>query len=221
MSNLLRCLLPIGLLCLSAPTISLAQSETNSEVRLKGQYFNPSASFYDNSFGGELEGVFWLNEMFGIGLGLGYSSWDGEAVEAARLSDGGAVGVALEGDITQKPIVLSGEFRLPVAEKFSLNFSGGIGYVFIDSDVDVAAARVNSSGNLTGLAAASVDIDDAVIGRITAAGHAAVTDSVNLMLGLGYQENLSGGDLSVGSADLDEDADLSSVYGFVGVGFKF
>ena len=142
----------------------------------------------------------WCTDQTGYQLGIGYTQWDagdGERV-GSRLTD-------FSGDALAVPFGLSALFRaaeLPVALEL------GLRYVLMESDLEAV--------NLDAGESAALDIEDSVIGLVAVHTDWELSASTRLGVDLGYQFDVSPGEVDSRFGDAGE-VELQSFFLRVGL----
>jgi hypothetical protein len=153
---------------------------------------------FDQAIGVDFVYRYWFSDVFGIGAGLGYETWE---VAGDNRNWNGQFG----GDMTVIPLSVSGLLRIADFEWGLLTGFVSVEYAICDSDVSVT--RDGASGG--------VSIDDSINGRLGLELSVPVNDVWSVGLELGYQGALMKGDASaLGDSNLE--VDMQSV--FIGLG---
>lgn len=158
---------------------------------------------YDYGFGLEAQARFWLTKQIGLALSLGAASWqvkdqDGYYYDAYMVE-----GVHVEGDLTLLPIGGSILLRPLKMEKLDLVLELGVRYVFADSDITAEVGAADIFGNWA-YAYDTVDVDDGFVGLVGMELAFNVSKEASLFLGVGYQFDISKGDMTWMGYDIAE-----------------
>jgi hypothetical protein len=156
---------------------------------------------FDQAIGVEFAYRYWFSDVFGIGAGLGYETW--EAAGDNRNWEG-----QFDGDMTVIPLSVSGLLRIADFQWGLLTGFVSVEYAICDSDMSV------TRDGMTG----RVGIDDSINGRLGLELSVPVNDVWSVGLTLGYQGALMKGDASA-LGDTNIEVDMQSV--FVGLGASF
>lgn len=153
---------------------------------------------FDKAVGLDFHYRYWFSDVFGIGAGLGYETWD------AQRSNRNWVG-ELDGDMTVIPLSVSGLLRMQDFEWGVL--TGFIGLEYAISDSNMTMSR---GGETEG-----VSTDDSINYRFGLELAVPVGDVLSFGVQLGYQGALAAGDAEA-FGDTNMEVDMQSV--FVGIG---
>lgn len=196
--------------------VVVACAQQRPEARLSVDGFVPDDDdTWDVGIGVEAQYVTWLTHEIGIAVAAGVSQW---AVEEESIVEYDpeydvTVGIAIDGDATLLPVGVSCLYR-PSLEGISLTIEAGVRYVVVDSNVDIEFVAMDERDVLTG--ESEVEIDDGIVGRVAADLAVPLSDQVSLFGGIGYQFDISEGDVEWMGESLG-DNELAAFYGRAGV----
>ena len=167
-----------------------ALANPHSELAVRGRFLSPDKTVdWDSAAGIDLQARFWQDSRIGIGLSLGFESWDAESELSEEEDEYGYFGMDIGGRADLMPIGLSVLLRPGLSDRVSLTLEGGLRYVFVESDITADVAVEDAFG--AAFFSDVVDIDDAFLGVVGADLEIFLGDGVSLLMGLGYQFDLS------------------------------
>ena len=153
---------------------------------------------FDKAVGVEFTYRYWFSDIFGIGAGLGFETWDVQRNNRNWVGE-------LDGDMMVIPLSVSGLLRIADFEWGLLTGFVSVEYALCDSDISMTR-----DGETQG-----VGIDDSINGRLGVELSVPVGDVLSLGVQVGYQGALMSGDASA-FGDPNMEVDMQSV--FVGLG---
>ena len=176
-----------GLLVFGILVVSSVCYAADAELRLRPYYLIPGQDdYWDYALGVDARYVFWTNPNMGIALSGGLATWKAnddvffEEGLAAQL-DGSALVMPLGASVLIRP--------MPADAQFDLTLEGGLRYVVVDSNVDLAAT------DFYYYAEDELDIENSVVGILGAELGFPLSDGMGLSFGFGYQFDISKGDV--------------------------
>jgi hypothetical protein len=204
----------VGLLVLlSVPALA-------AELSLQGAYGKPRGDdFIKAGAGAELQWRTPLGEGRLLALAAG-ATVHGVNDEPYVVEGGGVVaGVQASGEVTVVPVGASVIFHADSEHGSRVALELGARYLAVDSGVEVKRAAAVTASDLRS-ETRPVEMDDAVllVARVETAQ--TLSESVRLLLSVGYQWDLTRGDLSVGGVKSGE-ADWSGLFVSAGVGLRW
>ena len=152
---------------------------------------------YKYGFGLEFQYRNWSYDPIGLALSLGAASW--EVDDGA--GDLGDIHKQFDGSVTLIPVGASVLLNLLNLENFSVIAELGLRYVVVDADVDFVRVVPGRDGG-TAEVPSSLDVDDSVIGLFGLEADYFLTDRFLLFGSLGYQHDITRGDITTPTGDL-------------------
>ena len=185
-----------GLLVFGILVVSSVCYAADAEFQLRPYYLIPGQDdYWDYALGVEARYVFWTNPNMGIALAGGLATWKAnddvffEEGLAAQL-DGSALAIPLGVSVLLRP--------MPADAPFELTLEGGLRYVVVNSNVDLAAT------DFYYYAEDELDIENSVVGILGAELGFPLSDAMGLSFGVGYQFDISEGDVEWFGIDIEE-----------------
>jgi hypothetical protein len=185
-----------GLLVFGILVVSSVCYAADAELRLRPYYLLPEQDdYWDHVLGIDARYVFWTNPNMGIALSGGWAIW--KANDDVFFEDG--LAAQLDGSALVMPLGASVLIRpMPADAQFDLTLEGGLRYVVVDSNVDLAAT------DFYYYAEDELDIENGVVGVIGAEFGFPLSDAMGLSFGFGYQFDISEGDVEWFGVDIEE-----------------
>ena len=158
---------------------------------------------FDQAIGIDLSYRYWFSDVLGIGVGLGYETWD------AQRNNRNWVG-ELDGDMTVIPLSVSGLLRM-------MDFEWGVltGFVSLEYAICDSGMTMERGGE-----SEDVNVDDSINGRIGVELAMPVSDVLSVGAQLGYQGALAPGDAEA-FGDTNMEVDMQSFFVGLGVSLAF
>jgi len=197
-----------------------AFADTGYEVRGNISYYIPDDSdSWDNSFGFEGQLVSWITSELGIAVAAGISKWDAEDFSESYYDPyyDETVSVAVKGDIQLIPLGVSALIR-PQLNEIELTLEAGMRYIYVNSNVYAAASVVDSYGSY--FISEKIDIDNGIVGRVSADLGFPLSESTTLFGGLGYQFDISKGKATWADVHLG-DNELEAFFWVIGLSVRY
>lgn len=176
-----------GLLVFGILVVSSVCYASGAEFRLRPYYLVPGEDrFWDHALGIDAQYVSWMDSHIGIGFSVGLAAWKAEDhvfVEedfVAQL-DGSALVVPMGASVLLRPT--------PADALFDLTLECGLRYVVVNSNVDFAAT------DFYYYLEDELDIENGVVGGVGAEVGFPLSDAMGLSFGVGYQFDISKGDV--------------------------
>ena len=185
-----------GLLVFGILVVSSVCYAADAELRLRPYYLIPGQDdYWDYALGVDARYVFWTNPNMGIALSGGWAIW--KANDDVFFEDG--LSAKLDGSALVIPLGASVLLRpMPADTPFELTLEGGLRYVVVDSNVDLAAT------DFYYYAEDELDIENSVVGILGAELGFPLSDGMGLSFGFGYQFDISKGDVEWFGVDIEE-----------------
>ncbi|HPW68080.1 MAG TPA: hypothetical protein PLA82_01320 [Deltaproteobacteria bacterium] len=185
-----------GLLVFGILVVSSVCYAADAELRLRPYYLIPGQDdYWDYALGIDARYVFWTNPNMGIALSGGLATW--EANDGIFFQDD--LAVQLDGSALVIPLGVSVLLRpMPAGAPFDLILEGGLRYVVVDSKVDLAATDFYYYFK------DELDIENSVVGILGAEVGFPLSDGMGLSFGLGYQFDISKGDVEWFGVNIEE-----------------
>lgn len=199
------------------------------DVATDGRMIVPRKNeLYNHTFGTNAMLRYWLNDEMGVGLSLGYEAWrfddDKTHMGPVSLEIGGvtnAFPIGLHGvwrfesgkpfEITD---FITGEKRTGAFKKAKWSISAGVVYMAMDDSAEVVAKGPG------GQMAWDLSTDETWLIRVEIAYEDKLPIlNIPVIVGLGYQRDVSRGDVNVKGLDITETNDMTG--GLLKVGFPF
>lgn len=184
----------IALLIFGLLFSSTACLAADNELRFIPYYISPGMDEWEQAFGLEVQYVFWNTPNLGFALAGGIGKWNVDDSVQVGYDYAGK----FDGSATTFPLGASVLYRPTMGGTTEITLEGGLRYVFINSDVDVAITDGYD------LYSGSIDADDGLIGLLGVDVAFPVSPTMKLGMGLGYQFDISKGDVSIEDIDFDE-----------------
>lgn len=170
-----------------------------------GWYFPDDGDSFENAFGGELALREWMSHNVGLAFAVGGMYWDVKEVTVGSTSKRKAIDLGVNGSMTAIPLgpslLVSPDIRMPV----HLVLEVGGRYVIVNSSAEVAESHIDLV-NQGDVLYRNVDFDDCWIGVVNLQVEGEFNQSVNWMIGAGYQFDIVESDVVIQGLDV---ADLS------------
>ncbi|MCK9263686.1 MAG: hypothetical protein WDA72_06170 [Desulfomonilia bacterium] len=185
-----------GLLVFGILVVSSVCYAADAELRLRPYYLIPGQDdYWDYALGIDARYVFWTNPNMGIALSGGLATW--EANDGIFFQDD--LAAQLDGSALVIPLGVSVLLRpMPAGAPFDLILEGGLRYVVVDSKVDLAATDFYYYFK------DELDIENSVVGILGAEVGFPLSDGMGLSFGLGYQFDISKGDVEWFGVNIEE-----------------
>lgn len=185
-----------GLLVFGILVVSSVCYAADAELRLRPYYLIPGQDdYWDYALGIDARYVFWTNPNMGIALSGGLATW--EANDGIFFQDD--LAAQLDGSALVIPLGVSVLLRpMPAGTPFDLILEGGLRYVVVDSKVDLAATDFYYYFK------DELDIENSVVGILGAEVCFPLSDGMGLSFGLGYQFDISKGDVEWFGVNIEE-----------------
>lgn len=175
-----------------------------------GYYMPGDDDSYDTGYGAEVQARFWLQSNVGLALAVGWASWNVNGGEESMTEDGITASANLGGDIRLLPMGGSVLFRPVNNSQMALTIEAGVRYVIVDSQTDMEASASDSKGHSVYFNE-GVDIGDGFVGVIGANIEGKISKKVSVLGGIGYQFDITKGDVEW----IDEDLGDSALRAFI------
>ena len=185
-----------GLLVFGILVVSSVCYAADAELRLRPYYLIPGQDdYWDYALGIDARYVFWTNPNMGIALSGGLATW--EANDGIFFQDD--LAAQLDSSALVIPLGVSVLLRpMPAGAPFDLILEGGLRYVVVDSKVDLAATDFYYYFK------DELDIENSVVGILGAEVGFPLSDGMGLSFGLGYQFDISKGDVEWFGVNIEE-----------------
>lgn len=186
----------LGLLVFGILVVSSVCYAADAELRLRPYYLIPGQDdYWDYALGIDARYVFWTNPNMGIALSGGLATW--EANDGIFFQDD--LAAQLDSSALVIPLGVSVLLRpMPAGAPFDLILEGGLRYVVVDSKVDLAATDFYYYFK------DELDIENSVVGILGAEVGFPLSDGMGLSFGLGYQFDISKGDVEWFGVNIEE-----------------
>lgn len=190
-----------------------AENREGPQLRISLDYLLPKDDdVWDDAVGATAQLLFGQSGNAALALSIGVQEWSAnEDVYGGWTYVGSGiyygVDTGLKGDATMVPFGLSAIFKSELGEGVNLVLEGGVRYVFVDSSVTVDATEW--AMNIYGQSVAQgyswdVDIDDGFVGLLAADLDFDLGLQSSLFAGIGYQFDISKGDVEFRGARIGE-----------------
>ena len=161
---------------------------------------------YTPGFGAETQIRFWLKDNLGFAVASGISFFTIDQFIAS--SDGLVVTkITKEGTVLLFPVGGSILISLNPSNNLEVIFEGGVRYVFVKSGLEEVRTTTDSGSVTTDRI--EYDIENGVIGLVSAYAVTELSSNLNLSIGLGYQFDISKGKEMI--FEFQEEHELSSL----------
>ncbi|MGI5869375.1 MAG: hypothetical protein ACOX9C_08035 [Kiritimatiellia bacterium] len=199
---------------------NIATTPPSTDVAGTLQYFMPGQDDdYDSGFGAEIQIRFWSCPNLGFALAGGVASWEVNEQEGVADYGSSAFAASIEGDVTLVPIGGSILYRAALADNLNLVLEGGLRYVIVESDATMTFALTEAYGGVVG-GSADMKIDNGFVGLVAANLEAELSPGVSLLGGVGYQFDITKGDVEWMGEDFGEN-ELKAFFIRAGLAFDF
>ena len=201
----------VALLVLGVLVGSTVCFAADAELRVRPYYLFPGQDdLWDYAAGIEAQYVLWMNRNVGLALAGGLAAWevDDDVIVEENLAaeiDGSALAVPLGGSVLVRP--------LPEGAPVDLTLEGGLRYVVVESDIDLAATDYYY------IYEDEVDLENGVVGLLGAKLGFPVSDRAKLAVGMGYQFDIVKGDAEWFGVEIEE-SEMKGFYVNFGVNVK-
>jgi len=180
------------------------------------QVFSPEGDNWDFGAGLDARWYFWESEKNGskIAFTTGFSLWDAKNERGTMPVDDVVVDVAIEGDALLWPVGLSVSQVFDISPDVSLILEAGASYVVVSSNVTGEAYATDGMDSL--YLKDTIYIDDSFVGQVSADVLWNLNEKSSLSLGIGYQFDITKGDVSWWDTDIGEN-EFGALFVQVGV----
>ena len=144
---------------------------------------------WNTSNGGEIQARFWRQDGFGTALSLGIDSWSARNERTQQSDASGASETSIFGTAKLVPIGVSLLYRNAVADRVAVVFETGLKYAFADSGIH-AEVTLTENGQVHATRD-TILTDSTVLWDIGVSIEGELEENISLLLGLGYQTDLS------------------------------
>jgi len=197
-----------ALMALTSVVFAAEQQSNPWEVKLGGDYLFPGSKTWDKAYGAQAQMIYRWTTGWGIGLSAGLQQW---AINEESSSHGGYIeGVVpygyathMTGNANMIPLGLSGLYAIPIGDRVRIDLECGLRYIFVNSSVEQSEALVLDGGNTryAYLFKSDVDIGNGLVGFAGVNIDVKLTDMFKVFVGVGYQLDVSKGDLTYKSIE--------------------
>lgn len=178
-------------------------------------------SFWDHGNSLEAQYVYWKDPYLGLSLSTAAGSWKvndhvdimnlaGQGPTRSIRTSGRADLLALGASVVCDPNAGGAMKTQNGIGNVSILFESGVKYVFINSDIETSEAMAGEGEIIYGKK--PVDIDDGLIGLVTADIVLPFPHAVKMFLGMGYQFDIFKGGMSWAGYDLGDNRFKSFVF---------